>query len=106
VVRLRIENLSETRKVEYSGWGDASGFLDTHVPTLKDNFGNTYPRISFGFATRVEGQVPSASIHPGKSVEDVVVLEAPVARPSTCGWSCRPPPSGRRACSASRSRSR
>jgi hypothetical protein len=39
-IRLRIENLSETRKVEYRGWGRVSSFPDIQIPILKDNFGN------------------------------------------------------------------
>jgi hypothetical protein len=79
-IRLRVENLSETRKVEYSGWGDSSGFLDTHVRPSRITSAIHTPASVFAFASRVEGQVSSASIHPGKSVEDVVVFEEPVAR--------------------------
>jgi hypothetical protein len=79
-VRLRVENLSETRKVEDRGWGRGSSFPDIQIAILKDNFGNRYTSIPFSSATRVEGQVSSASLYPGKSVGSVVVFEEPVAR--------------------------
>src|SRR5262249_22010796 len=80
LIRLRIENVSQTRKVEYLGWGAGSRIFDGHAPKLKDNFGNTYRRIDFGLATHVRGQVSSESIHPGKGVDDVIVFEAPINR--------------------------
>jgi len=101
-VHLRIENLSEARKVEHRGWGSVSSFPDIQIPILKDNFGNRYTSIPFGSATRVEGQVSSASIYPDKSVGAWSSSRSRSPGPSTCDWYCPHPPSGGRASSASR----
>jgi hypothetical protein len=80
VIRLRIGNAGQTRKIDYESWGDNSQLFDRHVPSLWDNFDNSYRRATFDLGTRVQGQVSSESIHPGTSVEDVLVFEQPLDR--------------------------
>jgi len=80
VIRLRIGNVGQTRKIEYESWGDTSHLIDHHFPSLKDNFNNNYRRITFGVFTRVKDQLSSESIRPGTSVEDVLVFEQPIDR--------------------------
>jgi hypothetical protein len=80
VIRLRIGNAGQTRKIEYESWGDTSQLFDRHVPILKDNFNNNYRRMSFDLGTRVQEQLSSESIHPGMSVDDVLVFEQPLDR--------------------------
>jgi hypothetical protein len=53
--------------------------IDRHVPRLTDNLGNRYKRITFGLGTTVVGRVNQESIHPGKTVDDVLVFEEPLA---------------------------
>jgi hypothetical protein len=79
MIRLRIENASETRKIGYESWA-ANGrrLLQKHVPHLTDNFGNTYKPVTFGLTTEVEGQLEAESIYPGKYIDDLLVYEPPI----------------------------
>ncbi len=77
VIRVGIFNKSETRKVDYAGWGAVYGGGD-NPPELVDNFGNTYPRVHFGLGSRIEGQVRSESIYPGKNLIDLLVFAIPI----------------------------
>jgi hypothetical protein len=78
-ITVTVKNASATRKIDYESWGDTSQLFDKHIPSLSDNFGNSYKRVTFGFATKVVGQQRQASIHPGQSITDLVVFEAPLA---------------------------
>jgi hypothetical protein len=78
-VKLELHNVSPTRKVEYRTWSAGDFSLGRDFATLKDDLGNGYKRITFGFASDVVGAVKrSESIYPGKSVTDVLVFEVPV----------------------------
>ena len=76
-IRLRIENLSGTRKHSYSGWGKSSPFLSDSV-SLADYLGNRYALVHFGALARIVGQVATADIYPEKELEDLLVFERPV----------------------------
>jgi hypothetical protein len=73
-IGLRLRNVSDTRKVNYSSYNSA--FLSNLA--LKDNFGNSFQRVMFGFGTDVVGQAQSQAIYPGKWVDDVLVFEKPI----------------------------
>jgi hypothetical protein len=74
-ISLRITNRASASKIDYRGWQGNS--LLSHA-RLTDEVGNRYRGISFGFGTKVVGQVESESIYPGKSIEDKLVFEVPV----------------------------
>lgn len=76
-ITIEIKNSNPNRKIDYRGWSGSTSFLDD-VAHLTDNFGNVYKRITFGLGSRVDGQVGSESIYPGKSISDVLVFEVPL----------------------------
>lgn len=78
-IELEISNLSATKKLEYHTWGGTAMSFGTRT-ALRDNFGNTYKLVNFGFGTLVAGAVESESIYPGKSASDVLVFEEPVGQ--------------------------
>jgi len=71
LLTVQLQNLGSTRKLEYSTW--RSSWV-----RLSDNVQNTYRPLSFGPAG-IEGQIHSASIYPGETVEDLLIFERPVA---------------------------
>jgi hypothetical protein len=78
-IQLELINVNPTKKVEYRSWAGADFALDDNYATLRDNFGNNYRRITFGFAsTPVGGVSGSESIYPNKTVTDVLVFEMPL----------------------------
>ncbi len=77
-IALAIKNTSATKKIEYEGWSGTDDFLPRNAAVLRDNFGNAYKRVGFGFTTRVVGQISNESIYPGKAVSDVLVFEPPI----------------------------
>ncbi len=79
MIRLRIENVGTTRKVEYKSWSGGASILPDAVAALTDNLDNTYKRINFGFGTQVVGQITSESVYPEKAIDDVLVFEPPIS---------------------------
>ena len=77
-VVLELHNLSKSKKIEYQSWSGRDLSFNRDYATLKDNFGNNYKRINFGFGTKVIGQTKSDSIYPGIKIQDVLVFETPV----------------------------
>lgn len=77
MVRIRIINKSDVKKIEYRSWGDAE-FYDKHGATMVDEFDNSYSRSRFGISSRPEGRTARESIYPEKSIEDVLVFDRPV----------------------------
>lgn len=75
MIRLTIENLSATRKLDFRGFSPEFAGLD--FAQLTDNHENWYRRVGFGSA-RPKGQVKINSIYPGKSMDDLLVFETPV----------------------------
>lgn len=78
-IALVVENTRPNRNITYQGWGASYAFRDDDGPRLTDNFGNTYKRINFGLGSRIDGQVLSGSIDPGKAITDLLIFEVPVA---------------------------
>lgn len=75
LVSIKVENLSTTKKITYSGWGgDSIGVK----PELKDNHGNTYRLVSYNISRTLVGQVAFRELYPGKSVDDLIAFEPPV----------------------------
>lgn len=75
VIRVTIENLSESRKIDFRGFDPELPALE--FAQLTDNHQNSYRRVGFGTA-KPRGQVQLESIYPGKSIDDVLVFEPPV----------------------------
>ena len=78
MVKLDLLNKNPTKKVEYHSWGAEVFSLGGDSVTLKDDFGNSYKQISFGFGSFPVGAVSSESLYPNKSVTDVLVFQVPV----------------------------
>ncbi|HEX5270717.1 MAG TPA: hypothetical protein VFW33_09535, partial [Gemmataceae bacterium] len=74
-VKVRLDNLSDSRKVEYAGWGADSGGDD--LPRLTDEQGRACKLVTFGGERRVTGQLRSETIAPKKGVSDVIVFDPP-----------------------------
>jgi hypothetical protein len=79
MVKLELLNTNPTKKVDYHSWSGKDISFDRDFATLKDNFDNSYKRISFGLGSYPVGAVErSESIYPNKSVTDVLVFEVPL----------------------------
>ena len=79
MIKLELLNTNPTKKVEYHSWAGKDISFDRDFASLKDNFGNRYKRITFGFASKPVGAVErSESIYPNKSVSDLLVFEVPL----------------------------
>ena len=74
IVELRLTNVGVERKYDYSGWGQWGG---ENAASLRDTKGKVYKIKRFDAAWEIKGQVRSTSILPGKSVDDIIVFEAP-----------------------------
>jgi hypothetical protein len=77
VIGLRVTNAGVLRKIAYNGWD--SGDKDRGRPMLRDDQGKTYAAKTFGPGWVVKGRAGSATIPPGKTLDDVLVFEAPPA---------------------------
>lgn len=74
---LEISNKTDGKKGSYKTWAGSPLGLGSKA-TLRDNLGNYYRQIDFGFGSKIIGRVEDASIYPGKSIEDVIVFETPI----------------------------
>jgi HEAT repeat protein len=74
-VKVRLDNLSESRKVEYTGWGADTG--GDELPRLTDEQGHAYKLVTFGGDRRVTGQVRAETVGPKKAVTDLIVFDPP-----------------------------
>jgi hypothetical protein len=78
-ITVEITNLSPTQKTEYDTWQGGDFVIGRDFATLKDNYGNSYKRISFGIGTDIVGSVKrSESVYPNKSITDTLVFEQPI----------------------------
>ncbi len=78
-IYIKIKNKSTTKKINYESWGGQDRLIEKHRPFLEDNFGNKYRGVSFGFGTKVVGQIKDVSIHPDQVIDDLLVFETPLA---------------------------
>jgi len=79
MVKLQLLNTNPTKKVEYHSWSGKDISFDRDYATLRDNFDNSYKRISFGIGSYAVGSVArSESIYPNTPVTDVLVFEMPL----------------------------
>ena len=78
---VRIENLSETKKITYQTWAARStDILASGKASVSDEFDNSYSNAQFGFGLSVVDQQTVVSIYPGKSVTDVLAFEEPIKK--------------------------
>ncbi|MBN2474468.1 MAG: DUF4339 domain-containing protein [Pirellulales bacterium] len=75
LLRVELQNLGDTRKLDYQGWG-TNGPLMRRI-RLTDDLGNRYHAKNFGRAA-VDGQVGPAPVYPDESIQDLLVFERPV----------------------------
>ncbi len=78
LIRLSLHNGSSTKKIDYLKWDNP-----TARPKLVDNLNNEYQLQTFSTGYFVEGQPPTRSIYPERTIEDVLVFKPPVARAQT-----------------------
>jgi hypothetical protein len=76
VIGLRVTNAGIARKITYAGWG---GTQTQDGPALRDNLGNSYPEKVFDPGWVVKGRAKGAAIPPGKTLDDVLIFQAPPA---------------------------
>lgn len=76
-IQISVENLSDSQKIEYQGWGDDS-LGSGKKARLKDDLGNTYKQVTFGILNKPVGQKSKESLYPGSEIQDVLVFEVPV----------------------------
>jgi hypothetical protein len=76
IIRIRVANKSDTKKIEYDGWGRRSGFDEGPQATVIDNYKNSFRK--FVTSDDVEGQKGFESIYPGKIIEDILVFQKPI----------------------------
>ncbi len=78
MVRVRVKNESETKKVDYKTW------MASLATKLSDEHNNSYKRAPVAeqepAGVLVEGQVVEKSILPGEVTEDLLTFEAPIDR--------------------------
>jgi hypothetical protein len=77
LVRLKIENTSQRKKLDYSGWMSDWASLRDIEAELTDDADNRYRKINFG-TSHVVGAEPAGSIYPNKSLSDAIVFEMPI----------------------------
>ncbi|WP_165232279.1 hypothetical protein [Aquisphaera insulae] len=75
---VEISNLDQNRKLDFKTLAGKQFSFERDSATLKDNFGNRYRGINFGFSSLPELRTEEESIYPGKSVKDHLVFEAPI----------------------------
>ena len=97
-VALRATNLSTTKKIDYHTWAGRQFSISNDKANLTDNFGNHYKAVTFGFDPPV-GRTESASVYPGKPVDDVLVFEAPLENVEYLNLELRPRIWAARVCS-------
>jgi len=82
-VYIRIDNTSQTRKVDYATWANSGNFPHPSMATLHDNFKNTCKNLPLDLGSQPTGQLTQESIYPGKTVTDLLLFELPVATAET-----------------------
>jgi len=78
-LKVRVENLSDARKVNYTSWATEFSF-GSDLGSLLDEYGNRYKRVGFGLGTDPVDRATSESIYPGKDTTDVLVFELPIEK--------------------------
>ena len=77
-IRLKIANGTEEKKIRYLSW--QHGRFDRK--SFRDDLGNTYSALKLDGFTKIDGVAGVKNLYPGDSCEDLLVIEAPVAKAS------------------------
>lgn len=75
IVTLKISTNDPNKKYDHRPWGSSSLLSDC---SLKDNNGNNYKRMTFGYTVDIVGTDRSPSITTKSPAQDVVPFELPV----------------------------
>jgi hypothetical protein len=75
---VEVSNLDPNRKLDFKTLAGARFSFGRDNATLRDNLGNRYRGIDFGFSSLPEFRTEDASIYPGKAIKDQLVFEAPI----------------------------
>ena len=78
-ITVGITNLKQNKKINYKTWAGQSFSFGRDFATAKDNFDNSYKRITFGLMETVEGSTDNESIYPQTTIYDVLVFEKPIS---------------------------
>lgn len=81
---VEVRNATETKKLEYSTIRPESFAFGKRpaLIALRDEFDNGYNALAFGLGERPVGGIDHKSVHPGKSVQDVIAFEEPIEKAS------------------------
>ena len=80
VIEVQIVNKSDTKRVDYKSWQSSGFSIGRGFAYVKDEFGNHYKRIDFGFDIFPKGHVENATIEPEGKITDVMVFEKPIPK--------------------------
>lgn len=79
LITLNLTNINSKKKLEYDSWSGHTISAGDDIGILKDNLGNSYKRMHFGFATMpndaIERETP---VYPDASILDAIVFERPL----------------------------
>ena len=75
---MEVSNLDPNRKLDFKTLAGNGFSLERDNATLRDNLGNRYRGINFGFSSLPEFRTEDASIYPGKAIKDQLVFEVPI----------------------------
>jgi hypothetical protein len=75
---VEVSNLDPNRKLDYKTLAGERFSIKQDSATLRDNFGNRYRGISFGFGSLPAFRTEEESIYPGKAIKDHLVFEVPI----------------------------
>jgi hypothetical protein len=76
MIALRIENVSDQKRSEYTTWVPDLDAAKT-VARLTDDRANELKRVTFGFGNNVQGRTVLDTLTPGKVIGDLLVFEDP-----------------------------
>ncbi len=77
LIGLRVNNRSETRKVDFKGWSNGLDFLGPKC-SLVDEHGNDYAQMRATIGETWDGPVPRETIAPRGIMLDLLIFEPPV----------------------------
>ena len=79
VIGLGVRNSGVARMFEYHTWNDKPAAADAPLVRLTDASGNELKPATFDEGWSLPGRGESASLVPGKLVEDLLIFEVPAA---------------------------
>ena len=83
---FRITNNSKTHRIKYISWSqykvvrESSGNVIDLGISVTDNFGNSYEQLAVPLNLEFEGQIKAEDMYPQTVLNDLLVIEPPVAR--------------------------